>query len=92
MSILITVVSLILRIYSFLILIRVVLSWTAVSSYGSRTDHPIVRTLYRVTDPVLEPLRRVIPPIGGTVDISPVVALIILEIVRSVVVGLLLRI
>jgi YggT family protein len=91
MPFLITTVSLIIRIYSFLILVRVILSWAAVTPYRSRMDHPIVRLLYQVTDPILEPLRRIIPPIGGTLDISPVVALIILEVIRSVVVGFLLR-
>jgi len=37
----------------------------------------------------LAPLRRLIPPIGGTVDISPVVALIILEVVRRILVSVL---
>ncbi|NIV33047.1 MAG: YggT family protein, partial [Anaerolineae bacterium] len=38
---------------------------------------------------VLAPLRRLIPPVGGTVDISPVVALIILEVVRRILVSVL---
>ena len=92
MPFLITTVSLIFRIYSFLILVRVILSWVAVTPYRSRMDHPIVRLLYQITDPILEPLRRLIPPIGGTLDISPVVALIILEVIRSIIVGFLLRI
>ncbi|NLF10889.1 MAG: YggT family protein, partial [Anaerolineaceae bacterium] len=46
--------------------------------------------LYRLTDPVLEPLRRLIPPIGGMLDITPIVAMILLEVVRQVIVRLLL--
>ena len=39
--------------------------------------------LRRVTDPVLEPLRRVIPPIGGVLDLSPTIVLFVLLYVRG---------
>jgi YggT family protein len=85
------IVSLFLQIYEFLILIRVLLSWINVNPTRPGIDHPAVRVLNRVTDPVLAPLRRLIPPIGGTIDVSPVVALILLEILRRVLSGFLLR-
>ena len=72
--------------YEFLILIRVLLSWVNVNPYRPAIDHPIVDILYRITDPVLQPLRRIIPPIGGAIDISPMVALLLLEILRQVIV------
>jgi YggT family protein len=87
----IRVISVIFQIYEFLILIRVLLSWINVSSYRPVINHPIVRILYRVTDPVLVPLQRLIPPIGGAIDISPVVALILLEIIRRVLITFLVR-
>jgi YggT family protein len=77
MPTIIALVSLIFRVYSILILIRVLLSWVSVSPF-----HPAVRILHQVTDPVIVPLRRLIPPVGGTVDVSPIVALILLEIVH----------
>ncbi len=77
-------VSLLFRVYSILILIRVLLSWVSVSPY-----HPAIRLLHQVTDPVIVPLRRLIPPVGGTVDVSPVVALILLEIVHRLLVSFL---
>jgi YggT family protein len=86
-----SIVSLLFQVYSFLILIRVLLSWVNTNPYQPRIDHPLVRVLYQVTDPVLKPLQRVIPPIGGTLDISPIVALFALEIARRVVVGFLVR-
>jgi YggT family protein len=89
MSAMITVVSLVVQIYEFLILIRVLLSWVNTDPYHPTLNHPIVRLLYQLTDPVLEPLRRIIPPIGGVIDISPVVALIILEIARRVLIAFL---
>ena len=76
---LVRVISWIFQIYEFLILIRVLLSWINVNPYRPAIDHPLVQVLHRITDPILEPLRRLIPPIGGTVDVSPIVAIIILE-------------
>jgi YggT family protein len=67
MSTITALVSLLFRVYSILILIRVLLTWVSVSPY-----HPAVRILHQVTDPVILPLRRLIPPIGGTVDVSPI--------------------
>jgi YggT family protein len=84
MSTILTIVSLAFQIYEFLILIRVLLSWVNISPY-----HPAIRVLYQITDPVLAPLRRIIPPIGGAIDISPVVALILLEIMRYVLISVL---
>jgi YggT family protein len=64
------------------ILARVLLSWVRVSPY-----HPAVEFLYRITEPILAPLRRVIPPVG-MVDISPVIALLLLQIVQQVLVAI----
>jgi YggT family protein len=76
--------------YQFLIFIRVLLTWVSTDGYRPTIDHPLILLLRRVTDPVLDPLRRLIPPIGGTVDISPIVALIILEILRRILSSILL--
>ena len=89
MSTVATIVSLLFQVYEFLLLIRVLLSWINTDPYRPAIDHPAVRILERITDPVLAPLRRLIPPVGGTVDISPVVALIILEVVRRILVSIL---
>ncbi len=86
---LVRIISLLFQIYEFLILIRVLLSWLTLTSYSHFMGHPAVQFLIRVTDPVLEPLRRLIPPIGGAIDISPVVALILLEIVHRLLIWLL---
>jgi YggT family protein len=86
MQTLIWIINFIFGVYEFLILIRALLSWVNVSPY-----HPLVRILYSLTDPLLKPIRRVIPPVGGALDISPAVALILLFIVQRILVGLLLR-
>ena len=49
--------------------------------------HPIVRQLEgllsAVTRPVLRPIQKVIPPLGGGIDISPIVALIVIQAARQ---------
>jgi YggT family protein len=90
MSTVIFIVSLVFQIYEFLILIRVLLTWVNVNPYRPAIDHPIIRFLHRITDPVLIPLQRIIPPIGGAIDISPIIALFLLEIVRRILISLLL--
>ena len=67
---------------SLAILARVLLSWVRVSPY-----HPAVEFLYRITEPILAPLRRVIPPVGMA-DISPIVAMILLWIIQQVLVAI----
>ena len=67
-----SVVDLVLRIYVWIIIIRAIISWVNPDPYN-----PIVQFLYHITEPVLRPIRRIIPPIGG-IDISPVVVLIII--------------
>jgi len=86
----VTAISVLFQAYEFLILIRVFLSWINTDPYRPVITHPIVQVLLRITDPVLAPLRRVIPPIGGTIDITPVIALLILEIVRRLLTTVLL--
>jgi YggT family protein len=66
-------IHLLLRTYSLLILIYVILSWI-----GSGGYNPIAAMLAAVVEPALRPLQRVVPPIGG-LDLSPVVALIAIE-------------
>jgi YggT family protein len=74
-----------LSIYILLIIIRIVFSW-AMISYTNR----IMRFLVDVTEPLLGPLRRMIPPLGW-LDISPIVAFLILWLFQAAVAGTLLR-
>jgi YggT family protein len=59
-----------LRLYSFILLARALISWIP----NLDPYHPAVQILYQITEPVLEPIRKLIPPIGGTLDISIIVA------------------
>ena len=77
-------VDLLFGLYSLAIIARVFLSWVRVDPY-----HPAIQFLYRITEPILAPLRQRIPPVG-MVDISPMVALIGLLIVQRIVGALLI--
>ena len=56
------------------ILIRIILSW--VNPYGTR--HPVGDLLHSLTEPLLAPARRLIPPIGG-LDLSPIAVFVLLQ-------------
>lgn len=99
MSFIASIVSLLFGVYEFLIFVRVLISWINTTDPSQPViDHPILVLLEQITDPVLVPLRRLIPPIrlrqsSGAelrIDITPFVAIIILEVVRRIIEGILL--
>ena len=64
------------------ILGRVIISWINLSP-----DNPIVVVLYGITEPILAPIRRVLPSMG-MIDLSPMVALIVMMILQRVLLSL----
>ena len=71
--------------YILLIFIRIIFSW-GMASYSNR----VMRFLVNVTEPMLGPLRRIVPLVGAF-DISPIVAFMILWLLQSAIAGTLLR-
>ena len=67
-------VDLLAWLYFMILLGRVICSWVQADPFN-----PIVRFLWTTTEPVLAPIRRVIPPIGG-LDFSVLVAIVIVQI------------
>jgi YggT family protein len=84
MYILAKTVDALLSIYIWMILIRAILSW--VPSY-SRI--PMAGFLYRLTDPFLEKVRQLLPLPRMAVDISPVIAILVLMLIRYLAVAFL---
>jgi YggT family protein len=78
------IISGLISIYILFIVIRIVFSW-GMLSYRNR----VMRFLVDVTEPLLGPLRRMIPPLGW-LDISPLVAILILMLFQQAVSGILL--
>ncbi len=69
------------------IAIRALISWVNPDPYN-----PIVQFLHRVTEPVLRPLRKLAPPYKIGIDISPIIAFLIIIFLRIAVVNTLIRI
>ena len=76
------VIHYLLTIYLWLIIIRALLSWVNPDPYN-----PIVSFLYQVTEPVLYRIRRYLPFRGIGVDLSPIIAFIIIIFLDRFVVG-----
>lgn len=71
----------------WLFLIRAVMSWFVQGNYN-RTFHDVYRVLVQLTEPILAPIRRLLPA-TGPIDVSPLVALILIRVVERVLVRLL---
>ncbi len=70
------VLGLLVNVYFFAILAMIILSWVAP---GSR--HPAVYLLYQITEPVMAPFRRALPPMGG-LDLSPILVFILINVIQ----------
>ena len=64
--------------YTIVVLAAVVLTWIRLAP-----GNPVLQFVLMLTEPVLGPARRIIPPLGG-LDISPMLVLIALQAIRSV--------
>ena len=67
--------------YTVVILAAVILSWIRLSP-----DNPVAKIVHILTEPVLAPARQIIPSFGG-LDISPMLVLVALQVIRSALVG-----
>lgn len=59
---------------------RVILSWLPMGG----SNNPLVAIVYQITEPILGPIRRVIPPLG-MFDLTPMIALTLLGVIQAVV-------
>lgn len=77
------ILHIVLTVYLWVIILRALFSWVYVPSL-----HPAARVFYRLTEPVLRPLRRLVPPskVGG-LDVSPVIAALLVVFLDSVLVN-----
>lgn len=72
------------RIYEVIVVIRVLFSWIRVDEY-----HPVVQWVYRLTEPLLEPIRRILPTNRIGIDFSPLLLLLALALVQRAVLRIL---
>jgi len=72
--ILLTLIDRVVTLLWVLIFVRAILSWIPSVDYG----HPLIRLIMRVTDPILVPVRRLLPPLNG-LDLSPWIAILAIQ-------------
>ena len=71
------ILSTILTLYWYVILARVLMSWI-----NPNPNNPIVDAIYRLTEPVLAPIRKMLPSMGGF-DLSPLIVFFILMFLQN---------
>lgn len=84
MTALIWLVDNVIWLYTWILIAQVVMSWlVAFNVVNARQPfvHQVGMTLWRLTEPVLGPIRRILPNLGG-IDISPIVAILVLGFLR----------
>ncbi len=86
---LLNLINLIFDILVFLILIEVIGSWVL----AARVRLPdalyrLLEVVHAITGPIMEPIRRLIPPLGG-LDLSPLIALILLQVAQRLLISVL---
>ena len=78
----------VINIYIWLLIISAVLSWliafNVINTYN-RFVYMVMDFLYQITEPVLRPVRRILPNMGG-IDISPVIVILVLLFIRRAIV------
>jgi len=81
----IQIVLIVLQLYGYVLLARALITWIP----NLDPYHPAVQFLNSITEPVLEPIRKLVPPLGGMVDISMIIAffgiMILEQVIRSLV-------
>jgi YggT family protein len=75
---LLTFVELLFNILQFAIIIRALMSW-----FNPKPDNPLVIFLDGITEPILAPLRRIVPRLG-MIDITPLVAILLMGVIQQV--------
>ncbi len=75
-------VSLLLQIYYYILLARVILSWTTQFWRPPSALYPVIDVIYRLTEPVLRVVRRYVPPVGGF-DLSPLIVFLVLVVIQQ---------
>jgi len=70
------IIGLLVNIYFFALLAMIILSWVAPAS-----SNPAIYLLYQITEPVMAPVRKLLPPMGG-LDFSPILVFILINVIQ----------
>ncbi len=72
------IIALLVKIYFFALLAMIILSWVAQGS-----NHPAIYLLFQITEPVMAPVRKLLPPMGG-MDFSPILVFVLINVIQIV--------
>lgn len=86
MQILAYTIRLTFTVYTLLLFVRVLGSW-----FPKFAQHSFMRFVSHYTDPYLNLFRKIIPPIGGVLDLSPMIAFFALQILEQLLLGFIVR-
>jgi len=78
MLVIINIINIVFRIYSYVILARIFLSWLPVDR-----SSPVARFIYQITEPVLAPFRVILPLGGMGIDLAPIIVFFLLSLLRT---------
>ncbi len=82
---LIALLQLLSQLFSLLILARILMSWMQIDRYN-----PVVKLIFDITEPILAPIRRLLPQ-AGMFDFSPMVAILLMEFLVVPVLSIIVR-
>lgn len=74
------------EVLNWLIIARILISW-----FPHDPNHPIMRFIYEITEPVLAPFRRIMPRTTMPVDFSPIIAVLVLQLVEHLLINFIMR-
>lgn len=81
LSAIVELLNLLINVFIFAIIVQAVLSWIAPATYN-----PVVGLIHSLTDRMLAPARRIIPPISG-IDLSPIAVLVLLQLTKMLIIA-----
>ncbi len=79
MSVFSQIIFLILRVFELVLLARVLLSWFP----NIDRSNPIIQFIFDITEPVLRPIRDMLPP-NGMLDLSPLILFLIIQVIATI--------
>ena len=74
----ISIIHIAFEILTYIIFIRVILSWFPHNPY-----QPLIKLIYQISNPILNPIRNIVSPIGG-IDISPIIVIFIIQLIKNI--------
>ena len=75
----ISIINIAFEILTIIIFIRVILSWFPHNPY-----QPLIKLIYQLSNPILNPIRNIVSPIGG-IDISPIILIFIIQLIKNII-------